>query len=347
MASVIQEQVKLPLSVACDVVLQGIRIRLGRSVVTMTGVLLGIAFLMSILAGQVIKSGVRAEEDLRLNVRRMGNFLAAEVGPPKDRRYGVLVLGPLSPSEARLLAQLRQGGAAALSAAPVVAGVALPAETIGPARFVELAQVATDAHAVLLLGDGPLPALDWSALLAPAQHRVVAVGPAALTVAPGEGVTVVRLQRELRAEEQQAQVQEAARERFRRYWIICISLLVTVICISNSMLMSVTERFREIGTMKCLGALSSFVRQLFLIESSLMGLAGSVLGSLGGFLFALIAYGFTYGFGLVFGALALGPLLLDFALCLVAGIVLSVVAALYPAQIASQMVPANALRTNV
>ena len=45
----------------------------------------------------------------------------------------------------------------------------------------------------------------------------------------------------------------------------------------NAMLMSVTERFREIGTMKCLGALSAFVRQIFLFESCLIGAVGGLL----------------------------------------------------------------------
>ena len=61
-------------------------------------------------------------------------------------------------------------------------------------------------------------------------------------------------------------------------WVVVISLLVTVIGITNALLMSVTERFKEIGTMKCLGALSGFIRQLFLIESMFIGLVGSLAG---------------------------------------------------------------------
>jgi hypothetical protein len=63
-------------------------------------------------------------------------------------------------------------------------------------------------------------------------------------------------------------------------WLILMSLIVCVVGIANSMLMAVTERFREIGTMKCLGALDRFVVRLFLLESGFQGLAGAVVGAL-------------------------------------------------------------------
>ena len=43
-------------------------------------------------------------------------------------------------------------------------------------------------------------------------------------------------------------------------WLIIMSLIVCVVGIANSMLMAVTERVQEIGTMKCLGALDSLCR---------------------------------------------------------------------------------------
>ena len=46
--------------------------------------------------------------------------------------------------------------------------------------------------------------------------------------------------------------------------------------------MAVTERFREIGTMKCLGALDRFILRLFLLEASMQGLAGAGMGALAG-----------------------------------------------------------------
>ena len=54
------------------------------------------------------------------------------------------------------------------------------------------------------------------------------------------------------------------------------------------MLMAVTERFQEIGTMKCLGALDRFVVRLFLLESGFQGLAGALIGALIGCLGSLL-----------------------------------------------------------
>ena len=64
-------------------------------------------------------------------------------------------------------------------------------------------------------------------------------------------------------------------------WLVGMALLTCTVGIANAMLMSVTERFREIGTMKCLGAENGTVVKLFLIESALIGGVGSAAGDLG------------------------------------------------------------------
>jgi len=341
--SKIKAQVKLPASVAFEVVLQGIKIRIGRSIVTVMGIMLGIAFLMAILSGEVIKSGVAAEEQLRSTVRQMSSFLAAEVGPPDGRNFGILLLGDLSPAETRFVGMIcKRAGRVRYFPHP-----RRPApEAMKPAVRAELDAVADGAHALIAVGSGELPEMDPAKVLAGARNKVLAVtrGGSAPDI---EGVAVVPLQRELREGEALKIRQDRAKAAFRRNWIVIISLVVTVICITNSMLMSVTERFREIGTMKCLGALSSFIRQMFLIESSLMGLMGSAAGGVAGLVFSLFAYSATYGLTLVAGSLSLGPIALAMLGCVAVGMVLSVLAALYPARVASRMVPANALRTNV
>ena len=82
----------------------------------------------------------------------------------------------------------------------------------------------------------------------------------------------------------QARIQE---EKSKQTWLISLSLLVCVVGIANAMLMSVTERFREIGTMKCLGALDTIIVKLFLLESTFQGCAGTSAGILIGFALTL------------------------------------------------------------
>jgi putative ABC transport system permease protein len=62
--------------------------------------------------------------------------------------------------------------------------------------------------------------------------------------------------------------------------IAAISLTVGGIGIMNIMLVSVTERTREIGIRKALGATESNIRTQFLIESALLAIAGGILGIL-------------------------------------------------------------------
>lgn len=57
-----------------------------------------------------------------------------------------------------------------------------------------------------------------------------------------------------------------------------VSLLVAAIGISNTMVMSIYERTREIGIMKVLGADFSDIRKLFLLEAGMIGLLGGILG---------------------------------------------------------------------
>ncbi|MCU1448841.1 MAG: hypothetical protein JWP02_1011, partial [Acidimicrobiales bacterium] len=64
--------------------------------------------------------------------------------------------------------------------------------------------------------------------------------------------------------------------------IAAISLLVGGIGVMNIMLVSVTERVREIGLRKALGARPRVIRRQFLVEASVLGLAGGVLGALVG-----------------------------------------------------------------
>lgn len=128
-------------------------------------------------------------------------------------------------------------------------------------------------------------------------------------------------------------------------WLVAISLLVCAVGITNAMLMSVTERYREIGTMKCLGALDWFVVKLFLIEAGVLGLAGSLAGAALGFFFSLLAWMAQYEH--VFTMIPWRAVFLRLAIAVLVGAALSVVGAIYPARRAGKMPPADAMRTEV
>jgi putative ABC transport system permease protein len=129
----------------------------------------------------------------------------------------------------------------------------------------------------------------------------------------------------------------------KQRWIVILSLLVCVVGIVNAQLMAVTERFREIGTMKCLGALDHFVLRLFLLEAGMQGIAGAGAGSLLGAIFASLS-------GLLhFGSVALNNIswthvAVSMLLATGVGCLLSLLGVLYPALVAAKMQPVEAMR---
>jgi len=139
----------------------------------------------------------------------------------------------------------------------------------------------------------------------------------------------------------------------RGLWLVGLSLLVGVVGITNAMLMSVTERFREIGTMKCLGALDKFIVKLFLIESSLQGIAGSIAGALLGFGVAFLRALFAFhvkdpetgqSYWLAAHFFPMSDILTWIGIALITGVALTIVAAIYPAIRAARMQPVQAMR---
>jgi hypothetical protein len=147
---------------------------------------------------------------------------------------------------------------------------------------------------------------------------------------------------------------DVAEAQARTIWLVAMSLLVATVGIVNSMLMSVTERYKEIGTMKCLGALDRFIVRLFILESALLGMLGSIAGALVGCGAMTAVYASRMGWRHTLSswgepALVLGsggvPLWLGIVIGILIGGLLSVCAALYPAWRAAKMPPAAALRS--
>jgi len=129
-------------------------------------------------------------------------------------------------------------------------------------------------------------------------------------------------------------------------WMVGLALLISFVGIVNAMLMSVTERFREIGTMKCLGALDSFVLKVFMLESLFEGAVGSAVGLALGVALSYAEGATLYGRE-VWGLLPAAQMAVILPGCFLAGLGLTVLGALYPAYQASRMAPVMALRSEV
>jgi ABC-type lipoprotein release transport system permease subunit len=145
-------------------------------------------------------------------------------------------------------------------------------------------------------------------------------------------------------QEQNLRAQQEAEAR--RQWLVAMSLVVCTVGIANSMLMSVTERFKEIGTMKCLGALDGFIVRLFLIEAGLLGLTASVFGWFIGYL-SIIIVGFIREGMKLWPKLPPAEIGMSFLVSLAVGAVLTVLATIFPAIRASHLPPAAALRVEI
>ena len=115
-----------------------------------------------------------------------------------------------------------------------------------------------------------------------------------------------------------------------------ISLLVGGIGVMNIMLVSVTERTREIGTRKALGATNGNIRIQFVVESVIICLVGGAIGIVLG---AVMGY---VGSGLLKNAVlpGIGAIALAFGFSLAVGVFFGY----YPANKAAMMDPIEALR---
>lgn len=115
-----------------------------------------------------------------------------------------------------------------------------------------------------------------------------------------------------------------------------ISLLVGGIGVMNVMLVSVSERKKEIGIRKAIGAKNSDIQTLFLVESVLLAMLGGILGSMIGVLFTWAVAHFSHW---PFTIYAL-PLVVGFVVSVTTGIFFG----FYPAYRAARMQPITALR---
>jgi ABC-type antimicrobial peptide transport system permease subunit len=263
----IGKQIVLPISKAVEISLRGVKVRFWRSLITMSGIILAIAFMVSVWSGNTVLDGLLSPG---IRDREVIREIRLETAPFSYLRPD----GSVRSAEVRRQRPVRN----------------------------------TVAEVLSMKG-----------------YQTEADAPAAAAAAAGAG---------------------ARGKGGKDLWLVALSLCVAVVGIVNAMLMSVTERFREIGTMKCLGALDSFVVKLFLLESTFLGSIGTAVGVVLGLLLTagscLISYWPLRG--LLLAAVSWGDVLQGMLVAFVAGTALSVLGAVYPAVVAARMEPVAALR---
>ena len=119
--------------------------------------------------------------------------------------------------------------------------------------------------------------------------------------------------------------------------VAALSLLVGGIGVMNIMLVSVTERIREIGLRKALGASPTVIRRQFLVEASVLGLSGGVLGVALGIVGALVLP------GLISSTITVSPTAT--AVAILISIAIGLAFGVYPASRAARLAPIDALRS--
>ena len=316
-------QIQLPFSKAIEISLKSIKIRFARSFITGLGIVLAITFFMSTLTrGKTIdalKSGVPGrmrEEQSKLStkseLRQKIAALCAKGQPMDGSGNGAKILAALDQSEIN--------GAKNLMSEEIDSRPDLQKNAAVNTVFAELKSLSDQAQKVRNLRD------IQQELLRQGENMPMDSKDAGSSPAPSSSL-----------------VKEKSETQSRDRWLMVMALLVSLVGITNAMLMSVTERFREIGTMKCLGALDTFIMKLFLIESSLQGFIGTAVGVVFGLLLCLLKL--TLEFGLtMWSFLPWGEIGYWGLIALGVGTLLSVLGALYPAWLAAKMDPVVAMR---
>jgi putative ABC transport system permease protein len=120
-----------------------------------------------------------------------------------------------------------------------------------------------------------------------------------------------------------------------------ISIIVGSVGVANTMYMAVTERVKDIGIMKAIGATGEDISVLFLLESGMISLLGGFFGMILG---ALMAVGLSYLAGALAGLTAIKPAFNPelFLISAVLSFVVGMASGIFPARSASRLEPIQA-----
>jgi predicted lysophospholipase L1 biosynthesis ABC-type transport system permease subunit len=323
----VQRQITLPLSKAVEIAYKSIRLRLSRSLVVTSGIVLALAFLMSILCSDAIVDGMRTwahstrgDSPHMATLRERRDALDAKLKPLQVEIANLATKAPAPKAEETKFDPEEQWDMTFAELQQDLGGL--------PASAADLEKGLTTKRDVVL------PKVEeWIALTR--ESRAV----------KDELTAPQRLEALMRENGVPTTPAEIEGNRIQTRWLLGLALLVAFVGILNAMLMSVTERFREIGTMKCLGALDSFIIKLFLIESLFQGVVGTIIGVSLGLLLSLAGSATTYG-RFAWDNIPWGSIMASVGLCLVVGIGLTVAGAVYPAWQAARMQPIEAMRVD-
>lgn len=151
------------------------------------------------------------------------------------------------------------------------------------------------------------------------------------------------------ANELMTQIEQMSGAYMMVLYLIVLGITATVIV--NTLIMAVFERTREIGILAAMGTKPGRIMAMFFAESSLLAIGGILIGLILGGL--MVAYSATVGFyigqmgitGMMLGERIYGYLTLENTITLtITALVVTLLAALYPALLAARMEPVQALR---
>jgi hypothetical protein len=335
----IGRQIQLPFSKAVEISLKSLRVRFWRSMLTVGSIILAIAFLTYVWTSSRVKSNVAVH--VRPDVAKVNALIRdvdqhwAVLADELAERFGTSrMLRNRYREELKWLLAGRTGQFKAFCNEQQLEykRVALDGLPFSEDNTTTIA-LADRARELGLMPDvdgWPSPGLELAGIKGVVQAEVDRFNALRLALQRG-GVSPDDDEEELE------KLDEAT------VWLIVISLLVCGVGITNAMLMSVTERFREIGTMKCLGALDSFIIKLFLLESVFQGVAGTMFGVVLGLMTMSLASLSAFGMATI-DYFPTAPVLWIALYGLLIGSALSIVAAVFPALRAAHMAPVEAMR---
>lgn len=321
-AATVRRQRKLPLSKAIEIAWKQIRMRLSRSLLVTSGIVLAIAFFIAIQINDSFADGMR-QWIAGFNDSPQATSLRAQRDEAERKALDdKLILRDKTVADP-------PKGAKPFDAASLTGGATL--EELKS----ELGELPTDLKTIQ-------KGLDTD----PEYRELFSrwVGEARNAAGIRESLNAPKvLEARLADNGVPTRVDSIAASKLQTRWLLGLALLVAFVGILNAMLMSVTERFREIGTMKCLGALDGFIVKLFLIESLFQGIVGTFIGIVVGVAVSLLTNWATYG-NMAFRELQVGPMLTAIGFSTLVGVVLTVCGAVWPAWQAARMHPIEAMR---